>query len=120
MTSLLKADLFYSDITRDLQGVDFFQWLQTMVVLHQVLVVDSNLEFVFLCKYDHVKAVIRHEGKIWAVCLLTSPATAHERIPHENVNLAANAEACVTMQSDVTTVIGTAHQVDGESFCIGI
>lgn len=43
LTSLLKADLVYSYITHDLHGVDFFQWLQTMAVLHQMLVVDSNL-----------------------------------------------------------------------------
>lgn len=68
------------------------------------------------CHYDHVKVGIGHEGKIWAVSLLCPPATTLARIPEDHVEVPADPEAYVTMQSNVTSVVGTTHQVNGESY----
>lgn len=91
-----------------------------MSELQQVLIVDSNLELVLFSHYDHVKVGIGHEGKVRAMSLLCSPTTALAGISEDDVKVPAHPEAYVTMQGDVTSVIGTAHQVNGESFCIWI
>lgn len=78
----------------------------------------THLESLGLAQDDDVEVGAGHEGEVGNAALLLSPAAPLAMVAHHRVHAVAVPEADVEVHGDVTPVVHSVLQVDGEPVTI--
>lgn len=89
--------------------------------LQHMLVVDGHLKSLWLCQDDEVKVCIGHKREVTQLAFLLAPSSPLAVVAHYGVNAAVSkTEADIYVHHNVTSIVVTLLQVDGEPGGVGM